>query len=255
VEGQFSFIESAKAKGYDVLIMDDVLSTPLINNLEQKFSDKKFVRVDSDVVEKLIKKDVSGKEELSFEQKEELSPVFQAVCPEVQGTNFIVDFQDLGENETPMVITRNEFMRRMKDMSQIQPGMNFYGDMPERLNLVVNFTHPLVKKVIDKKAKQLDAKLEPIVSELSVKKIEVSGLEKLKEGKKEEEVPQADIEKLNDLNKLVAELEEKKRSQLTDFGKKSKIAKQMVDLALLANGMLKGENLNKFVKRSVELIK
>ncbi|WP_340111102.1 molecular chaperone HtpG [Maribellus mangrovi] len=255
VEEQFTFVEEAKNKGYDVLILDDVLAPHLINKFEQKYTDKRFVRVDSDVVENLIKKEDDKKEEWSWEQKQELSPVFQAVCPENKDFQFIVDFQDLGENGSPMVITRNEFMRRMKDMSAAQGGMNMYGDMPESLSMVVNTSHPLVKKVVDARDKKLGKKLEDFGGQIKAKKEEIAGLEKAKEGKKEEEVPQADKEKLDGLNSELAKLEEQKREKLTDFGKKNKLAKQMVDLALLANGMLKGADLDKFVKRSVELIK
>ena len=255
LEEQYTFVEEAKNKGYDVLILDDVLTPHLINKLEQKYSDKRFVRVDSDVIENLIKKEDTSKEELTFEQKQELSPVFQAVCPEDKEFSFIVDFQDLGETGAPMVITRGEFMRRMKDMSQAQGGMNMYGDLPESLNLVVNIAHPLVKKVVDSKDKKLAKQLEKFGAELLAKKDEIAELEKAKEGKKEEEIPQADKEKLEALNSELAKVEEAKRVKLSDFGKKNKLAKQMVDLALLANGMLKGADLDKFVKRSVELIK
>jgi molecular chaperone HtpG len=254
-EEQYTFIEAAKTKGYDVLVLDDVLAPHMINKFEQKHSDKRFVRVDSDVVENLIKKEDSVKEELTWEEKQELSPVFQAVCPENKDYSFIVDFQDLGENNSPMVITRSEFMRRMKDMSAVQGGMNFYGDMPETLNLVVNTTHPLVKKVVEAKDKKLSKLLEKFAADITILKEEISVLEKAKEGKKEDEVPQADKEKLDDLNNKLAGLEESKRTKLSDFGKNNKLAKQMVDLALLANGMLKGADLDKFVKRSVELIK
>ena len=255
LEEQYTFVEEAKNRGYDVLILDDVLAPHLINQLEQKYSDKRFVRVDSDVIENLIKKEDTSKEELTFEQKQELSPVFQAVCPEDKEFSFIVDFQDLGETGAPMVITRSEFMRRMKDMSQAQGGMNMYGDLPESLNLVVNIAHPLVKKVVDSKDKKLAKQLEKFGAELTAKKDEIAKLEKAKEGNKEEEIPQADKEKLEKLNSELAKVEEAKRTKLSDFGKKNKLAKQMVDLALLANGMLKGADLDKFVKRSVELIK
>jgi molecular chaperone HtpG len=248
-------VEDARDKGYDVLILDDVLAPHLISRFEQKNTDKKFVRVDSDVTENLIKKEDKEKEELTWEQKQELSPVFQAVCPETNDHTFIVDFQDLGEQASPMIITRSEFMRRMKDMSQAQGGMNFYGNMPDNLNLVVNISHPLVKKVLEAKNKKLGEPLEKINADIAAKKDETGKLEKAKEGKKDEEVPQADKEKLDDLNKELAKLEENKRKKLTDFGKKNKLAKQLVDLALLANGMLKGADLDKFVKRSVELIK
>ena len=254
VEEQYTFVEDAKNKGYDVLILDDVLAPHLINKLEQKFTDKRFVRVDSDVVENLIKKEDFSKEELTWEQKQELSPVFQAVCPENKDYSFIVDFQDLGEKGSPMVITRNEFMRRMKDMSAAQGGMNMYGDFPESLNLVVNTAHPLVKNVLDTKNEELSSTLSEIDDKISMQKSEIDKLEKAKEGKKDEEVPQAEKEKLQDLNKELSNLEEEKRGKLTAFGKENKLAKQLVDLALLANGMLKGADLDKFVKRSVELI-
>lgn len=252
---QYTFVEAARNKGYDVLVLDDVLTPHLIGKFEQKFSDKRFVRVDSDVVENLIHKEDSVKAELTWEQKQELSPVFQAVCPETKDYSFIVDFQDLGENGLPMVITRNEFMRRMKDMSAAQGGMSFYGDMPETLNLVVNLSHPLVKNVLDAKTETLGSELEKLDGDLKSKNSEIAELENAKQGKKEEEIPHADKERLDDLNQIVSELEEEKRSKLTEFGKENKLAKQLVDLALLANGMLKGADLDQFVKRSVELIK
>jgi molecular chaperone HtpG len=254
-EEQYTFVEEARSKGYDVLVLDDVLTPHVISQFEQKNPEKHFVRVDSDVVENLIKKEDSDKKELTWEEKQELSPIFQAVCPENNSHSFIIDFRELGEQASPMVITRSEWMRRMKDMSQMQGGMNFYGDMPDSLNLVVNTSHPLVKKVLDAKDKKLGTTLEQLAADIKGKKDEISNLEKAKEGKKEEEVPQADKEKLDSLNNELVKLEENKREKLTDFGKKNKLAKQMVDLALLANGMLKGADLDKFVKRSVELIK
>ena len=254
LDEQYSFVQTAKDKGYDVLILDDVLATPLLNKFEQQYTDKRFVRVDSDVVEHLIQKE-DVKEELSWEEKDELSPIFQAVCPETNGVNYIVDFKNLGETGQPIVITRNEFMRRMKDMGQLQGGMSMYGDLPESLNLVVNTAHPLVIKVLDAKDKKLGKTYTTIKEDLQAKKQEQESLEKAKEGKKDEEVPAAEKEKLDDLNKTIAELEQQKREKLSDFGKKNKLTKQMVDLALLANGMLKGEALDQFVRRSVELIK
>jgi molecular chaperone HtpG len=252
---QYTFVEAAKNKGYDVLILDDVLTPHVIQKFEQKYNDKRFVRVDSDVVENLVQTEDSAKNDLTWEQKEELSPIFQAVTPENKDFYFIVDFQNLGETGAPIVITRSEFMRRMKDMSQMQGGMSMYGDLPESLNLVVNLNHPLVKKVLESKDKKIGAKLEKLATEIVAKKAEVEVLEKAKKDKKEDEVPQADKEKLDDLNKELSKLEETKRESLTAFGKDNKLAKQLTDLALLANGMLKGADLDKFVKRSVELIK
>ncbi|WP_163707365.1 molecular chaperone HtpG [Mangrovibacterium lignilyticum] len=254
-EEQFTFIQEAKNKGYDVLVMDDVLSTHLINKFEQQYNNKRFVRIDSDVVNNLIRKEDES-EHLTVAEREELSPVFQSVCPADNGVNYVVDFKSMGENGQPMVITRNEFMRRMKDMSKLQGGggMNFYGDLPESLNLVVNTDHPLVKKVLAEKEAALSADLETVNAALAMLKAEQESLEKAKEGKKEEEVAAADNEKLEELQKNISNLEGEKRGKLEAFGKDNKLAKQMVDLALLANGLLKGADLDKFVRRSVELI-
>ena len=251
---QYSFIQAAKNKGYDVLLIDDVLATPLLNRLEQDYPDKHFVRVDSDIVDHLIRKE-EPTDELSWDEKEELSPIFQAVCPESKETNYVIDFKDMGETGSPIVITRNEFMRRMKDMGRFQGGMDFYGNLPESLNLVVNTAHPLVKKVFAERDENIGDELTAINDTLANQKIEREQLEKAREGKKDEEIPQADKEKLEDLKKHIAKAEQEKLKQLTEFGKDNPLAKQLVDLALLSNGMLKGESLDKFVKRSIDLIK
>ncbi|MFY9150792.1 MAG: molecular chaperone HtpG [Prolixibacteraceae bacterium] len=253
LEEQFPFVEAAKNKGYDVLIMNNVLTTPLINQLEQKFPNKRFVRVDSDVAEHLIAKDESV-HNLSWEEKEELSPIFKAVCPETKDYGFIVDFKDLGENGKPVVITRNEFMRRMKDMSQMQGGMSFYGDMPENMNLVVNTSHPLVKRIFADRDAVLGTELETIKSGIQEKTKEKETVDKSKKDKKDEEIPTEVKEKSEELEKAISTLKSEQKEKLTSFGKENKLAKQLVDLALLANGMLKGEDLDKFVKRSFELI-
>lgn len=163
-----------------MLILDDVLATHLISKFEQKYSDKQFVRVDSDIVENLIKKEDTDSKELTWEEKQELSPVFQAVCPENNSHTFIIDFKELGEQASPMVITRSEWMRRMKDMSQMQGGMSFYGEMPDNLNLVVNTTHPLVKKVLDAKDKKLGTALQKFADNIKDKKAEIEKLEAAK---------------------------------------------------------------------------
>jgi molecular chaperone HtpG len=251
---QFSFIEAAKEKGYDVLLMNDVLATPLLNHLEQKFPEKHFVRVDSDVVDKLIAKESHKETTLSLDEKNDLSPIFQAITPKDRG-QFIIDFQDLGEGGSPMMVTQNEFMRRMKDMSKMQNGMSFYGDLPDSYNLVVNIAHPLVKKIIAEKQESLSEELTPTLAEILKYKSEKESLKKLKEGKKEDEVPQEEKDLLKETESKIAELEDSKRKKLEAFGADNKLAKQLVDLALLANNMLRGEALNNFVKRSVELIK
>ena len=251
---QFSFIEAAKNKGYDVLLMNDVLATPLFNHFEQKFPEKHFVRVDSDVVDKLISKDSHKETALSLDEKNELSPIFQAVTPKEKG-NFIVDFQDLGTDGSPMVVTQNEFMRRMKDMSKMQSGMSFYGELPDSYNLVVNIAHPLVKRIMDEKNEKITPELKPTLSEIIKYKGEKDSLLKLKEGKKDEEVPQEEKDLLKETEAKLSQLEDTKRKKLEAFGVANDLTKQLVDLALLANNMLRGEALNNFVKRSVELIK
>jgi len=253
-ETQFSFIEAAKSKGYDVLLMDDVLATPLLNHFEQKFPESHFVRVDADVVEKLIAKEELDQPALSTEEKNDLSPIFQAVIPKERG-QFIIDFQNLGEDGAPMVITQNEFMRRMKDMSKMQAGMSFYGEMPDSYNLVVNLSHPLVKKVLDEKESQLKNDLTTYRTALAKLNDQKVSLEKLKEGKKEEEIPQEEKELLNETKDSIAKIEAEKREKLASFGSDSPLTNQLVDLAFLANNMLKGEALANFVKRSIELIK
>ena len=253
VEAQFSFIEAAKNKGYDVLLMDDVLATPLLNHFEQKYPDSHFVRVDADVVENLISKEKSDQPALTTEEKNELSPIFQSVIPKERG-QFIVDFQNLGENGSPMVITQNEFMRRMKDMSKMQAGMSFYGEMPDSYNLVVNLSHPLVKKVLNEKETKLSSDLAGLRTELAKLNNQKAALEKLKEGKKEEEVPQEEKDLLNETLNNITRIEAEKRAKLEQFGSSSPLTNQLVDLALLANNMLKGEALANFVKRSIELI-
>jgi molecular chaperone HtpG len=253
-EEQYTFVDAARSKGYDVLIMDDILATPLINKLEQKYNNKKFVRVDSDVVEHLIRKEEGKDKELSWEEKQELSPIFQGVTPENEKISFIVDFKDLGATGSPIVITRNEWMRRMKDMSQFQNGMGFYGDMPESLNLVVNTAHPLIKNILKKKEEELGETLKPLQEEIKAKKSEEEKLEEAKKGKKWDDIPQEEKDKMDAVRKELSDLEENKRNRIKEFGRNNKLAKQLVDLALLANGLLKGADLDKFVKRSVELI-
>jgi len=234
--------------------MNDVLATPLLNHFEQKFPQKHFVRVDADVADKLIAEENSTESNLSLDEKNDLSPIFQAITPKDRG-QFIIDFQDLGADGSPMIVTQNEFMRRMKDMSKMQAGMSFYGDLPDSFNLVVNIAHPLVKRVIDEKQQKLADELTPTLKEISKYKMEKESLKKLKEGKKDDEIPQEEKDLLRETENKISELEEYKRKKLETFGTDNELAKQLVDLALLANNMLRGEALNNFVKRSVEMIK
>ena len=250
---QFSYIEKAKAKGYDVLLMDGQLDTHFINHLEQKHADHKYFRVDSDVVEKLIQKEETRKSDLSEAEQDELRPVFSSQLPKDNGM-FMVSFEALGEGSDPVVVTRSEFMRRMKEMAAMNPGMNFYGAMGDQYTLVVNTDHKLVKTVLEDEKKSMDAKLAPINFEIKENEGKKTELDELNKGKKDEEVPQVDKDRLKEYSEQIDKLKKQKETLLEEYGKENKIVGQLIDLALLANGLLKGEALNRFVKRSVDLI-
>lgn len=250
---QFSYIEAANAKGYDVLLFDGQLDVHFVNHVETKLENARFARVDSDIIEKLIPKDETSEDKLSSEQKSDLTPVFQAQLE--KSDHFIVSFESMGEIGQPVVITQSEFMRRMKDMSELGGGASFYGNLPDSYNLIVNSDHPLVLKILEK----TDKKLGTQVAELREKKKKISDeratLQKATEGKKDEEIPQAEKDKLEELKSQIDKIENERIEKLKNYGKSDKLVKQLIDLALLANNMLKGEDLAKFVKRSVELIK
>jgi molecular chaperone HtpG len=249
---QFTYIEKAKSKGYDVLLLDGQLDLHLVNYLEGKLKESRFVRVDSDVVDKLIAKEESKKSKLSPQQEDDLKIVFQSQVK--QKDQYIVVFEALDDNDAPVVITRSEFMRRMKEMSQFGGGMSFYGDLPDSYNLVVNGRHPIVEKISVDMNASLAEKLKENDTEAGKLKEEISFMEAEHKKKKPEEVSQ--IEK-DDLDKLRKELDGSNNSRKTfleSFGNDTVIVRQLIDLALLANNMLKGEELSKFVKRSVELL-
>lgn len=250
---QHSFIEKAKSKAYDVLLLDGQLDAHFINHLEQKFQDSRFARVDADVIDKLIEKEDVKESHLEPQERTEMSKIFESQVPEKN--NFMVSFEALGEDESPVIITQSEFIRRMKDMSAMSGTDAFYGNMPDSYNLVVNTDHPLVYKLIEQKNKKLSPKLSEIQEEMSSLNAEKEMLDKANEKKKEEEISQADKDKTEDLNKKISEVESKRAELLSGFGNKNKLVKQLIDLALLSNNMLKGEALTSFVKRSVELIK
>ncbi|MBK5202389.1 MAG: molecular chaperone HtpG [Prolixibacteraceae bacterium] len=256
-EEEYTSIQDAKNKGYDVLVLDDILTAHLVNKFEQNEKNHRFVRVDSDVIDNLIKKE-DKKSDMSFAERETLSPLFRAVCPKTKDVNYIVDFSSLGADSLPMTITHNEFMRRMKDMSKLQGGgggMNMYGNMPESLNLVVNTDHPLVKKVLADKDTKLGDDLGKWNEQIDELKKEEKSLEESKKDKKEAEIPQSDKEKLEDVKKKISGIESERSKKMEEFGKSNNLTKQLVDLALLANGILKGKDLDKFVRRSVDMIK
>jgi molecular chaperone HtpG len=252
-EKQFTFIENAKAKGYDVLLMDGQLDTHFINQLEQKLKETRFMRVDSDVVDKLIKKEEVTESHLSEEEKDQLSKMFESQLPSFG--SFTVQFENMKDTDDPVVITQSEFMRRMKDMAAMSGGMGFYGELPDSFNLVVNSNHKLIEKIVEQKEKKVGTKISKLLDELKPLENEMEEIKKLQKDKKEEEINQAEKDKLSDVEKKIDTVKNQKKELLATYGKENKLVKQLIDLALLANNMLKGEDLTKFVKRSVDLIK
>lgn len=254
-EAQYTFVQSAQNKGYDVLLMDGQLDSPLMSHLEQKQEKTRFTRVDSDVIDKLIVKDNAATLTLTTRQCEELSGVFQSEVPTMDKVNFSVSVEALGENELPVVVTQNEWMRRMKEMSAMQGGMmSFYGEMPDSMNIVVNGNHPLVNKLVGNMEDATKEGLKSIYSDLEKAEARKAELNKAKEGKKDEDIPQADKDAMTDIEKQIEALKEQKNTILSGFAKEEKLVSQLIDLALLSNNMLKGESLTNFIKRSVSLM-
>jgi len=250
---QHSYIEEAKSRGYDVLMMDGQLDPHLINALESKLKDSRFARVDSDVIEKIIVKEDRKEVALSTNEQNDLRAVFEGAVKSED--HYWISFEDLGENASPVVITHSEFMRRMKDMAAMSPTAGMYGNLPDSHNMVVNVSHPLVKSVIANKSESLGSKLDELDKNIKPLKEKADELHKSRKDKKDEEIPQADKDALAETEKQLDKFEDERRSLLKGFGSDQKLVKQLIDLALLANNMLKGEDLSRFVKRSLELIK
>ena len=255
LDEQYTYIDAAKNKGYNVLLMDGQLDVPMINMLEQKFEKSHFTRVDSDIVDRLIVKEDQKGEELPHDKQEVLSSLFKGQMPKVKKTEFHVEAHALGENNAPIVITQAEYMRRMKDMASIQPGMSFYGEMPDMFNLVLNADHKLVKEILADEDKECTAAVAPIQKEMDDVNTRRNELKKKQEGKKDEDIPTAEKNEVNDLDKKWEDLKNRKNGLFADYAAQNKVVRQLIDLALLQNGMLKGEALNNFVKRSIDLIK
>ena len=254
-EEEYSYIETAKQKGYSVLLFDGQLDTPVAQMLEQKFEKSRFTRVDGDIIDRLIVKEDAKKTELSEEQTDSLSQVFKSQMPKMDKTEFTVEVQSLGEQMQPVVITQSEYMRRMKDMSRYQSGMGFYAQMPDMYTIVLNADHELVKKVLaDTEANTTEA-LKPILSELKGQEARLAAICQVQDKKKYEEITQEEKDDKANTEKAVQEQKDKKNNVLADYAKGNSIVHQLIDLALLQNGMLKGAALNAFLKRSVELIK
>ena len=252
---QYSYIEAAKNKGYNVLLMDGQLDIAVVSMLEQKFDKVRFTRVDSDIIDNLIVKEDKKNEVLEAAKQEALSAMFKSQLPKMDKTEFYVVAQAMGEGAAPVMITQSEYMRRMKEMANIQAGMSFYGDMPDMFNLVLNADHPLVKEVLAGEEQACAADIVPIQLSMDDTNKRRNDLKKSHEGKKDEEIPTAEKDELSELNKKWDELKTKKEAVLAGYAAQNPVVRQLIDLALLQNGMLKGEALNNFVKRSIELIK
>ena len=252
---QYSYIEAAKNKGYNVLLMDGQLDIAVVSMLEQKFDKVRFTRVDSDIIDNLIVKEDKKSEVLEAAKQEALSAMFKSQLPKMDKTEFYVVAQAMGEGAAPVMITQSEYMRRMKEMASIQAGMSFYGDMPDMFNLVLNADHPLVKEVLAGEEQACAADIVPIQLSMDDTNKRRNDLKKSHEGKKDEEIPTAEKDELSELDKKWDELKTKKEAVLAGYAAQNPVVRQLIDLALLQNGMLKGEALNNFVKRSIELIK
>ena len=254
-EEQYSYIKAAEDKGYSVLLLDGQLDVPTIQTLEQKFEKSRFTRVDSDIIDRLIVKSDAPKTDLSEDDSDNLSAVFKSQLPKLEKTEFMVQVDALGAEARPVIITQNEWMRRMKEMSRFQQGMNFYGQMPDSFNIVLNSDHPLVKRVLTDAKSATDEALKPIVAELKGQEARLAAIQQQQEKKKYDELTQEDKDMKAEAEKAVQAEKDKKQQVISDYAKTNDVVHQLIDLALLQNGMLKGEALDRFLKRSVDLIK
>lgn len=253
-EGQYSYIEAAKAKGYSVLLLDGQLDVPMISMLEQKFEKSRFTRVDSDTIDRLIIKDENKDSDLDSDSSDNLSQVFRSQMPKLDKTEFNIEVQALGDQTLPVLITQSEYMRRMKDISQYQTGMAFYAQMPDSYTIVLNSDHKLIKSILEDEKAKCAEQLKPVDSEIKGLEARLAALRQTQNGKKPEEITQEEKDDVKNTKKSVAEQRDKKKQIIADYAKDNRIVHQLIDLALLQNGMLKGAALDSFLKRSVDLI-
>ncbi|MBR1416002.1 MAG: molecular chaperone HtpG [Prevotella sp.] len=252
---QYSYIRAAQDKGYSVLLLDGQLDVPCIQTLEQKFEKSRFTRVDADTIDHLIQKDDKPKTNLSDQERDNLSAVFQSQLPKLDKTEFIVEVNALGEEQRPVVITQNEWMRRMKEMSRYQSGMAFYGQMPDSFNIVLNSDHRLVKQVLSDAQTALADQLKPIEGEIKGQEARLAALNQQTDKKKSEEITQEEKDDKAATQKAIDEQKDKRQQLISDYAKGNDVVHQLIDLALLQNGMLKGAALDNFLRRSIDLIK
>lgn len=248
---QYDFIKTANDRGYNVLVLDGQLDSHFVGMLESKLGKTTFVRVDSDVIDNLIRKDDRKAADLTSLQRDIMTTMFRSQTPEVEKAQFLVSFEAMAASDQPVVITQNEYMRRMKEMSALQPGMAFYGELPDSYNLVVNTEHPLVAGIRDKATEALEATVKPLADKIEADNAEIS---KLREAHKAGSDAESD-QKVKDLEKEVADSREQQEKAISDYAAGQPLVKQLIDLALLANGLLKGKDLSAFISRSVSLLK
>ena len=254
-EGEYSYIEAAKAKGYSVLLLDGQLDNPMVSMLEQKLEKTRFSRVDADIIDRLIQNEDKKESELAKDERTNLEQAFRSQLPKMEKTEFYVDVQALGEQTLPVIITQSEYMRRMKEASKFQAGMAFYAQMPDAFNLVLNSDHPLIKQVLEDGKTACAAELQPVESELNGLEARLAALHQSQNGKKPEEISQEEKDDLKNTEQSIEEQSTKKNGIIAAYAAGNKVVHQLIDLALLQNGMLKGAALDSFLKRSVDLIK
>jgi molecular chaperone HtpG len=254
-EDQYSYIQAAKDKGYSVLMMDGQLDVHFAGKLEEKLEKTRLVRVDSDTIDNLIRKEDAGKEvTLSEDRKNALQEIFKSRMPKMEKAEFYVTFEALGENSNPVMLTQSEYMRRMREMSAMQPGMSFYGELPDNYNLVLNTDHPLVKKVLADEESACADKLNPILADIKGWEARRSSLSEAQKDKKDEEIPALEKEDMENTNRKLDELRDQRNALFAEYAASNDLVGQLIDLALLGNGMLKGEPLSRFIKRSVQML-
>ncbi len=254
-ESEYSYIEAAKNKGYSVLLLDGQLDTPMVSMLEQKLEKTRFTRVDADIVDRLIVKNDSKESELVKDDKDSLTETFRSQLPTMDRTEFYVDVQALGADNLPVIITQSEYMRRMKEASKYQAGMAFYAQMPDAFNLVLNSDHPLIKGVLDGEKQECGSQLSPVDSEIKGLEARLAVLHQSQSAKKPEEITQEEKDDVKNTEQSIQEQRTKRADIIAAYAKGNKVVHQLIDLALLQNGMLKGAALDSFLKRSVDMIK
>lgn len=254
-EEQFTFINDAKKMGYSVMIADEQLDVPTISMLEQKFEKSRFVRVDSNIIDRLIAKGDAPKQTLNDTQRDILSEAFHSQVPKIEKAEFNIEVESLGAENQPVVVTQNEYMRRMKEMSRFQQGMGFYGQMPDTYTLVVNSEHPIVEEILNNGESETLTKLKPILSEIKGLEARLAVLRQEQTKKKAEEVSQEEKDDISKTEKDIEAQKDQKKQVIADYAKGNDKIQQLIDLALLQNGMLKGADLAQFIKRSISLIK